>query len=61
MSIERSPPAVSGKSDVDAIESKDSSSSGILDDGPPDGGLDAWMTVLGGWLFYFCGLGCASI
>jgi hypothetical protein len=27
------------------------------EDGPPDGGLQAWMTVIGGWLFYFCGLG----
>ncbi|GLB42998.1 putative MFS general substrate transporter [Lyophyllum shimeji] len=27
------------------------------DDGPPDGGLVAWMTIVGGWLVYFCGLG----
>ncbi|KAF8063586.1 major facilitator superfamily domain-containing protein [Lyophyllum atratum] len=28
-----------------------------VDDVPPDGGLDAWMTIAGGWLIYFCGLG----
>lgn len=27
------------------------------EDLPPDGGREAWMTLAGGWLFYFCGLG----
>ncbi|KZT09439.1 MFS general substrate transporter [Laetiporus sulphureus 93-53] len=26
----------------------------------PDGGLDAWLTVVGGWLFTFCTFGYAS-
>ncbi|KAF9458094.1 major facilitator superfamily domain-containing protein [Collybia nuda] len=60
MLIERSPPKLLEKSEGNANESNDYSS-GVLDDGPPDGGLDAWMTVIGGWLFYFCGLGCASL
>ncbi|KAG6825739.1 hypothetical protein H0H92_002611 [Tricholoma furcatifolium] len=28
-----------------------------VDTSPPDGGFQAWMTIAGGWLFYFCGLG----
>ncbi|KAF5378130.1 hypothetical protein D9615_007571 [Tricholomella constricta] len=31
-----------------------------IDQGPPDGGLVAWMTIAGGWLIYFCGLGFSN-
>lgn len=29
----------------------------VSEDDVPDGGLQAWLTVLGGFLMYFCGLG----
>ncbi|KAG6850363.1 hypothetical protein H0H93_014317 [Arthromyces matolae] len=34
-----------------------SSGASFLQVEPPDGGLQAWLTILGGWLMYFCGLG----
>ncbi|KAG6900017.1 hypothetical protein C0993_004200 [Termitomyces sp. T159_Od127] len=41
----------------DAIKMQPPSEISTTDSGPPDGGLQAWSTVVGGWLMYVCGLG----
>jgi len=55
MSTEHVPPSEESEKHTSDVLEKASSTDSY--EGPLDGGRDAWMTVGGGWLFYFCGLG----
>ncbi|RDB22327.1 Riboflavin transporter MCH5 [Hypsizygus marmoreus] len=41
----------------DRVEVVEINESSFIETAPPDGGVEAWLTIAGGWLIYFCGLG----